>query len=90
MRENLTLVHGNNKGAGLYSYPRSPISTFVVHLLESIISELASCKISFLLVCVAEQTGLSLTLDLVLSLTQKSARQVSREMALIYLPEDPV
>ena len=59
-RKNLTLVHANNKGSGLYSYPRSLISTFIVCLLESIISKLASCKISFQLVSVAEKTGLSL------------------------------
>ena len=79
---NLKLVHVNNKGAGLYSYPRSLISAFIVRLLESIISKLASCKISFKLVSVADQTGLSLT--------QKPARQVSCEMALMYKPEDPV
>ena len=61
MQENLTWVHANNKGAGLSSYPRSPISAFIVCLLESIISSLASCNISFLLVFVAEQTGLSPT-----------------------------
>ena len=54
-------MHANNKGAGLYSYPRSLISAFIVRLLESIISKLASCKISFYLVSVAEQTGLGLT-----------------------------
>ena len=43
-RESLTLVHANNKGAGLSSYPRSLISAFIVRLLERIISELAYCK----------------------------------------------
>ena len=76
-RENLTLVRANNKGEGLYSYPRSLISAFIVRLLESSMSKLASCKISFQLVSVAEQTGLSHT--------QKPARQVSPEMALMYL-----
>ena len=47
-RESLIFVHANNKGSGLSSYPRSLISAFIVHLLESIISELAYCKISFL------------------------------------------
>ena len=46
-RESLIFVHANNKGAGLSSYPRSLISAFIDHLLESI-SELAYCKISFL------------------------------------------
>ena len=40
-RESLTLVHANNKGAGLSTYPRSLISAFIVRLLESIISKLA-------------------------------------------------
>ena len=43
------------------SYQRSLISAFIVRLLESIISKLDSCIISFELVSVAEQTGLSLT-----------------------------
>ena len=39
------------------------ISTFVIHLLESIISKLATCKFSiFKLVSVAEKTGSSLAL----------------------------
>ena len=42
---------------------RSLIRTFVLHLLESIISKLHTKEISiFWLVCVAEETGLSLTL----------------------------
>ena len=63
-RDCLTLVHANNKGAGLSSCPRSLISAFIVRLLESIISELAYCKISFLF-CLCSwtdcQSGLSLT-----------------------------
>ena len=55
------MVHAKNKGADLYSYPRSLISVFIVSLLESIISKLASCQISFQIVSVAEQTSLSLT-----------------------------
>ena len=47
----------NSKGAD----PRGPICTFVIHLLESIISELASSLILiFQLVSVAEQAGLNL------------------------------
>ena len=76
MQENLTLVHAGNKGACLYSYPRSLISAFIVGLLESIIFKYASFKISFYLVSVTEQTGLSLT--------QKPSRQVSSEMTLMY------
>ena len=48
MRESLTFVHSNNKGAGLSSYPRSLISAFIVRFLESITSELAYCKTSYL------------------------------------------
>ena len=40
-QESLTLVHANNKGACLFSYPSSLISAFIVRLLESIISKLA-------------------------------------------------
>ena len=47
----------NSKGAVL----RGPICAFVIHLLESIISELASSEILiFQLVSVAEQAGLNL------------------------------
>ena len=43
--------------------PRSLISAFVIRLLESIISRLASSKVSILqLVTVAEETGLQLAL----------------------------
>ena len=37
----------NNKGADKPAHPRSLISVFVVHLLESIISRLATSEISF-------------------------------------------
>ena len=51
----------NNKGADQPAHPRSLISAFVIHLLESIISTLATNKLSFFyLVSVAEQGGLSL------------------------------
>ena len=45
MRENLTL-HANNKGADQPAHERSLISTFVIPYLESIVVDLASCKIS--------------------------------------------
>ena len=52
----------NNKGADQPAHPRSLIIAFVIHILESIISRLAISEIStFLLVFVAEQTGLILT-----------------------------
>ena len=52
----------NNKGADQPAHLHSLISTFVIRLLESIISKLATSEISiFQLVSVAEETGLSLT-----------------------------
>ena len=54
----------NNKGADKPAHPLSLISTFVIRLLESSISRLATSKLSiFLLVSVAEQAGLNLTLS---------------------------
>ena len=54
----------NNKGADQPAHMPSLISTFVVRLLESIISKLATGEISLLLlVSVAEETGLSLDLS---------------------------
>ena len=45
-------------------HPRSPISAFVIRFLESIICKVATSKIAiFLLVSVAEETGLKLTLS---------------------------
>ena len=34
--ENLTLLHVNTKGADQAAHPRSLVSTFVIHYLESI------------------------------------------------------
>ena len=63
-RENLSLGVCKNKGANQPAQPRRVISAFVFHLLESIISRLATRKISiFYLVSVAEQAGLNLTLS---------------------------
>ena len=54
----------NNTGADQPAHPRSLISAFVIHLLESIISKLAKNEISILLlVAVAEETGLSFVLS---------------------------
>ena len=54
----------NNKGADLPAHPCSLISAFVISLLESNISILATSKISvFQLVSVAEETGFSLALS---------------------------
>ena len=54
----------NNKGADQPAHPHSLISAFVIHLLKSIISRLATSEISlFYLVSVAEETCLSLALS---------------------------
>ena len=54
----------NNKVADQPAYLRSLISAFVIPLLESIISKLATREISiFLLVSVAKETGLRLVLS---------------------------
>ena len=46
MRENLPSGFANNKGADQPVHPGRLISTFVIHLLESIISKLATSKFS--------------------------------------------
>ena len=54
----------NNKGADQPAHPRSLISAFVIPLLESIISRLATSEISvFWVVSAAEETGLNLTVS---------------------------
>ena len=64
LRENLSSGFANNKGADQPAHARSLISTFVICLLKSIISRLATGKISiFKLVSVAEETGLSIILS---------------------------
>ena len=45
-RENLTLVISNSTGADKPVHPRSLISAFVIHFLESIICKLAIGEIS--------------------------------------------
>ena len=53
-----------NKGADQPAHPRSLISAFVIRFSERIISKLATYESSiFLLVSVAEETGLSLALS---------------------------
>ena len=55
---NLSSRFANNKGADQPAHPCSLISAFVICLLESIISKLATCEIShFQVVSVAEQSG---------------------------------
>ena len=63
MRENLSLGVCHNKGADQPAHPCILTSAFVIHLLETIISRLATSKISlFQLISVAEQAGLSCAL----------------------------
>ena len=53
-----------NKGADQPAHRRSLISAFVFHILESIISKLATCEfLTFKLVSVAEQADLNLVLS---------------------------
>ena len=67
----------NSKGAD----PREPICAFVIHLLESIISELASSEILiFKLVSVAEQAGLNLT---VRNLEDRACRIEAHKFSII-------
>ena len=61
--ENLALGFGNNKDVDQSAHLRSLISAFVVRILVSIISKLATSEIStFWLVPVTEETGLNLAL----------------------------
>ena len=64
LREKTCLrVFANNTGADQPAHPCRLISAFVIRLLESIISQLASSEISmFYLVSVAEEAGLTLAL----------------------------
>ena len=64
-REKICLLgFANNTGADQPAHPRRLISAFVIRFLERIISKLATSELSiFLLVSVAEETGLNLTLS---------------------------
>ena len=54
----------NNKGADQPAHPRSLISAFVIHLLESIKFKLDTSEISiFYVVSVAEQAGLGMSIS---------------------------
>ena len=56
------MSYANNKGADQTAHPRSLISAFVVHCLDSIMTFVSVNKISSLMLAsVAEQAGLSLT-----------------------------
>ena len=46
LQENMSSLFANNKGADQPVHPLSLISTFVIRLLESIISKLATSEIS--------------------------------------------
>ena len=62
-REKMCLIsYTNNKGADQPAHPRSLISVFVVHCLDSAMSLVSVTKISSLMLAsVAEQASLSLT-----------------------------
>ena len=65
-RREKTCLRGvaNNTGADQPAHPRCLISAFVIRVLESNISKLATIEISvFWLVSVAEETGFSLALS---------------------------
>ena len=65
-RREKTCLRGfaNNTGADQPAHPRSLISAFVIHVVESIICNLATGEISiFWLVPVAEETGLKVSLS---------------------------
>ena len=65
-RREKTCLQGfaNHTGADQPAHPRSLISAFVIRLLESIISRLATSEISMSwLISVAEETGLNLALS---------------------------
>ena len=56
------MPYANNKGADQPAHPRSLISAFVIHCLDSIISLVSISEVSSLyLASVAVQAGLSLT-----------------------------
>ena len=56
------MSYANNKGADQPAHPRSLISAFVVHCLDSVMCLVSLTKISSLLLAsVAEQASLSLT-----------------------------
>ena len=64
MRENLSSVFANNKGIDQPWHLCRLISSFVLTILESIISKLATTEISaFKLVSVAEQAGLNIAVS---------------------------
>ena len=64
MREKRFSGFANNKYADQPAHPRSLISAFVIQFLESIISKLTTSEnLIFLLVSVAEETGLNITVS---------------------------
>ena len=76
----------NNTGADKTAHPRSLISAFVIRVLETIISRLASSAISiFWLVSVVQEVGLNLTL----SETPKTGFLVTRPICAIKFARRP-
>ena len=81
MRENLTLLHSNNKGADQPVHPRSLISTFVIQYLGRIVSILTTIEISvFVLVSVVQQGGLNFTWSETPKTGFLASRLISKEL----------
>ena len=84
MRKTLFMLYANNKDTDQPAHPRSLISVFVVHCLDSILSLVSLCAISRLyLVSEAELAGLCLTW----SQTLKTGFLVTRLKLLSCLPD---
>ena len=76
----------NNKGADQLTHPRSLISAFAIHKLNSIVSKLAPSEISlFYLVSVAEKAGFGM----ILSETLKTGF-VASMLIYIHVNADPI
>ena len=83
--QNLLLPYANNKGADHPAHPRSLISTFVVHCLDSITPLVTISKISSLyLASLAAQAGLCLTWSKI----PKTGFLVTRPLSLRHLSWD--
>ena len=87
------IPNANNKGADQPAHPRSLISTFVVHCLDSMICILALSKVSRLyLVSVSEKAGLNLTWSKIPkdTFSRDAAQAVNSEAADATAPPTPL
>ena len=86
--QNLSSGVWEQQSADQPAHPHSLISTFVIRLLKSIISKLATSKISiFLLVSVAEETGSSLTLSEIPKTSFVTTRPIQMGMSKILMKD---